>query len=83
MEALGAAYRRLSCAAARQLLHLPAGGPEAPPPGGDPPLPGGPEPSLAAILKACADRGSGCATRALSSLQMAEPSAAAVLVFRL
>ncbi|BDA45330.1 hypothetical protein COCOBI_07-1170 [Coccomyxa sp. Obi] len=69
MEVLSAAYRSLSCAAARQLLLLPPGGPA-------------PERDLAAILKACADRGSGCAARALSSLQTAEPSAPQVLVFR-
>lgn len=70
MEVLSAAYRSLSCAAARQLLLLPAGGPA-------------PEHrDLAALLKACADRGSGCASRALSSLQTAEADAQQLLVFR-
>ncbi|CAL8471070.1 g10612 [Coccomyxa elongata] len=69
MEVFSCAYRSLSCAAARQLLLLPAGAPA-------------PERDLAALLKACADRGSGCAARALSSLQTAEPSAPQMLVFR-
>lgn len=102
MEVMGAAYRSLSCAAARQLLHLPQGGPGVPLRG--PGRPEGPgdsrgsgesrgqeepgllgdssERELAAILKACADRGSGCAARALANLQMAEQATLQMLVFR-
>lgn len=69
MEVFSYAYRSLSCAAAQQLLLLPAGGLA-------------PERDLAALLKACTDRGSGCAARALSTLQTAEPSAPQMLVFR-
>ncbi len=69
VEMVGSAYRSLSCAAARQLLHLPAHGTP-------------PDRDLAAILKACADRGNGCAARALSSMQMAEQDAEQALLFR-